>query len=281
MHIAVLLTVHNRKNKTLGCLRGLFSQDNVSNCAIDVFLVDDGCTDGTSDSVKKEFPNVHIIEGDGNLFWNRGMRLAWETAAKYNPDFYLWLNDDTTLMSDSITRLLTCSKQLQDKSIVVGSTYASKENKTLSYGGRLKTHNNPFVIPDSEHAIECDTFNGNIVLIPHSVFELVGFNDNYYHHSFGDFDYGIAAGLKGVKSYVAPGYYGYCTRNNPIPCFRRRCYSLVTRYKILYSPLGYNPIEDFHLNRKYQPLCLCIWYFIKLHLNVLFTVDHIKCQVNK
>lgn len=237
-------------------------------------MMDDASIDGTGECVRKSFPNVQIIEGDGNLFWNRGMRLAWETAAKEAPDYYFWLNDDTTLMLDSINRLLSCSKKLQDHSIVVGSTYVSAEDKTLSYGGRLKKHNNPFVVPDDKVPTECDTFNGNIVLIPKYVFEKVGFNDNYYHHSFGDFDYGIVAGMKGIKSYVAPGFYGYCKRNNPIPLFRRKCYSIAQRYKLLYSPRGYNPVEDFHLNRKYLPIGLCVWFFIKLHINVLFTVDH-------
>lgn len=38
-----------------------------------------------------------------------------------------------------------------------------------------------------------DSFNGNIVLIPLSVFNILGFNDNYFTHSFGDLDYGLRA----------------------------------------------------------------------------------------
>lgn len=273
--IAILLTVHNRREKTLKCLERLFSVD-IRDTIMRVVLCDDNSTDGTGDAVKEFFPEVMLIEGDGNLFWNRGMRRAWEYASKINPDYYLWLNDDTELMNDSIFRLLSCSEHFDDKSIIVGSTCESSQIRTLTYGGRLKTHNNPFVLPDKEKPTKCDTFNGNVVLIPRFVYEKIGYNDKFYRHSFGDFDYGISAGIKGIDCYVAPGYYGYCKRNNPIPRFRRKCYSLIERYKILYSPLGYNPIEDFHLNKKYRPLWLCILYFIKLHINVLFTVDHTK-----
>ncbi len=274
--IAILITVHNRKEKTLSCLERIKRQQLNTDVNVAVFLADDGSTDGTEDEVRKFYPKVNIIKGDGTLFWNRGMRLAWESASKINPDYYLWLNDDTYLMDNAFQRLLLSSSKMDDQSIIVGSTYVSPNNKILSYGGRLKKHNNPFITPDETQCLPCDTFNGNIVLIPRKVFEIVGYNDTYYHHSFGDFDYGIVAGLKGVSSYVAPGYYGYCGRNNPIPLFRRKCYSIFKRYKLLYSPLGYNPIEDFHLNRKYQPLFLCVWYFIKLHINVLFAVDHTK-----
>lgn len=273
--IAVIMTVHNRKEKTISCLSYLF-QNKSTDFLIDIYITDDGCTDGTKEAVSERYPDVTIIQGDGSLFWNRGMRLAWAYASKEDPDYYLWLNDDTELMPDALSRLLNSSLRMEDKSIIVGSTYISSKDKKLSYGGRLKKHNNPVVEPDNTECVQCDTFNGNVVLIPRSVFEKLGYNDNYYHHSFGDFDYGIVAGLKGVRSYIAPGYYGYCGRNNPIPQFRRKCYSVIKRYKLLYSPLGYNPFEDFHLNRKYQPLLLCVWYFIKLHINVLFAVDHTK-----
>lgn len=90
--IAILITCHNRKNKTLKCLKHLSEQA----IKLDIYLVDDGCTDGTSDAVKKEFPDVIIIQGDGELFWNRGMVKAWETASsRYDYDYYIWMNDDT------------------------------------------------------------------------------------------------------------------------------------------------------------------------------------------
>lgn len=80
--IAVLLTVHNRKEKTLCCLQNLFKQKIPNGYQIEVYLTDDGCTDGTPEAVHEQFPAVHIIKGDGSLFWNRGMYTAWDTAGK-------------------------------------------------------------------------------------------------------------------------------------------------------------------------------------------------------
>ena len=42
-----------------------------------VYLVDDGSRDGTSRSVAVRFPQISILEGDGSLFWNGGMRKAF------------------------------------------------------------------------------------------------------------------------------------------------------------------------------------------------------------
>ena len=89
---AVLLTVFNRKEKTLECLGRLFDQLPIEDLQIDVFLTDDGCTDGTAEAVENLFPSVHILKG----IWNRGMLMAWKAAAETrNYDAYLWLNDDT------------------------------------------------------------------------------------------------------------------------------------------------------------------------------------------
>ena len=60
---AVLLTVFNRKEKTLECLSRLFDQLPVEDLQIDVFLTDDGCTDGTAEAVENLFPSVHILKG--------------------------------------------------------------------------------------------------------------------------------------------------------------------------------------------------------------------------
>ena len=49
MNIAAILTCFNRKEKTLVCLRSLFSI--IPN--IEVYLTDDGCTDGTFDIVNQ------------------------------------------------------------------------------------------------------------------------------------------------------------------------------------------------------------------------------------
>jgi hypothetical protein len=40
----------------------------------------------TTYAVNKD-SEVHVIEGSGNLYWNRGMHLAWSEAVKSNKHF--------------------------------------------------------------------------------------------------------------------------------------------------------------------------------------------------
>ena len=90
MEAAVLLTVHNRKDKTLACLESCMSQVESMKAdgryTFSIWMTDDGCTDGTADAVVSAFPQVNIIHGDGSLYWNRGMCAAWEAASASSPD---------------------------------------------------------------------------------------------------------------------------------------------------------------------------------------------------
>lgn len=271
--VAVIMTVHNRKEKTIRCLKKLFENDIIENDII-CYLTDDGCTDGTAESVINQFPNVVIIEGDGTLFWNRGMYKAWNRALQDKPDYFLWLNDDTLLEKTAVSCLIDIVSKYQDEAIIVGSTCDSYGE--LSYGGRQFPRKHNIIVPDSYVSKPCSTFNGNIVLVPNKVVDKIGIIDPYFRHSFGDIEYGLRATKNGIRCIIAPGFLGKCNRNNPIPLFRRKQYSLLKRYKLLYSPLGFNPIEDFYLNKKYYPLWKCLLWYIKLHLNVLFSIDHTK-----
>lgn len=55
---------------------------------------------------------------------------------------------------------------------------------------------------------------GNIVLIPRSVVEIVGNLEPAFTHQRGDLDYGLRAKKLGCSIFVAPGYLGTCQQNS-------------------------------------------------------------------
>jgi GT2 family glycosyltransferase len=259
--IAILLTVHNRKDKTLKCLADLYAQVLPDDYVFEVYLTNDGCTDGTPEVIKDFYPKVHLIDGDGTLFWNRGMLKAWEAASKASHfDFYLWLNDDTTLFANALAVLLQTSEILEHKSIVVGSTCEESDSTTITYGGR--TAKGQLIKPIIGEALICTYFNGNIVLIPDFVF-----NKN----ALGDFDYGLRAKKIGINSYIAPGVLGSCNDHevrlstwcNPNQPFKKR-------WRAFRSPLGNNPEEYFIFERRHKGVLSATFHYITNHLRVFF-----------
>ena len=270
--IAVLLTCHNRKDKTHKCLSQLF-ENKSSNFILKVYLVDDKCTDGTVEIINEFFPQVNVIKSDGDLYWNLGMHLAWKIASKNDYDSYLWLNDDTYLNDDAINNLYEAHLK-KDKSIIVGTLLndLKDDDYLISYGGRMLNKRDNIITPDQNNLKICDLFNGNCVLIPKYVFKKIGNLDDYFHHSYGDFEYGLRAKNNNIESYIVPNFVGYCKKDIVDGNFKflSRKYNLIQRLKFLYSPLGKNPYEAFYISRKYNSFIYSFLVFLKLHYNVIF-----------
>ncbi len=266
--LAILITCHNRQQNTLKCLRALYKAGLPQNHNIEVFLVDDGSTDGTGSAVKNEFPMIHIIQGSGQLYWNRGMRLAWQTAAHHQDyDFYLWLNDDTYLFPDSILTLINDSIYTNHQALICGSTVSAITGE-ITYGGSLI--NGERVMPSSS-LNSCTFVNGNCVLIPKIVFETVGFLDPLFPHTIGDYDYGLRAKHKGIKLFVASKLIGYCEQNQSLPQWCLQKNPLFKRLKNLYSPLGNShPIYYFKYEIRHFGMGKAILHFVTIHLRVIF-----------
>lgn len=266
-YIAVLMTVFNRKEKTLLCLEKLFSQTLPPEVIIDIYITNDGCTDGTPEIIRKKYPQVNIIDGDGNLYWNRGMLSAWQEAYKKKDyDFYLWLNDDTYLYSNAISILINSSISEKHKSLIVGTTSSTTNRELLTYGGKYR---NKLIIPNG-CLQECDWINGNIVLIPRYVFKLVGMNDPIYHHSLGDNDYGFRVIEKGLKNYVAPCIVGECDRHSTISKWKNPSLPLSTRWKALREPTGICPEDFFIYEMRHKGLMIACFHYFTTHIHCFF-----------
>lgn len=234
------MTCHNRREQTLNCIKSLFEATLPKDTWLKVYLVDDGSTDGTTEAIKENFPKIKIIPGNGNLYWNKGMRLAWETAAEDdNFDFFLWLNDDTILDKNFLGELLGDFQEALDQekseSIIIGSCRNEIEHETFSYGGRDET--GP-IIPNGKIQ-KCKFINGNLVLIHHKIFDSIGNLSPLYTHAIGDNDYGLRAINAGYNCFVSKNFIATCPQNELAPWCNPR-YSLVKRFKNLYSPKGLN-----------------------------------------
>ena len=217
--LAVIMTCFNRRSVTLSCLHALYQQTNCID--FDVYLTDDGSSDGTTNAVISKYPQVKILQGDGNLFWVGGMRLAFAQAIQQDYDYYLWLNDDTILEKDAIEHLFNVHQKLlenkHENSIVVGTTKDIFTGKA-SYGGSIKSqkwYSNKYNFLGCTQVVQqCDTFFGNCVLIPCGVVQKVGNIDPAFIHSMGDIDYGLRSQKNGCSIWVAPGYVGSCSKNS-------------------------------------------------------------------
>ena len=259
--IAVLLTVHNRRDTTIRCLGDLFSNIIPPRVIIRVYMVDDGCTDGTPEAVSKAFPQVIIVKGNGNLYWNRGMWTAWKEAAKRDYDYYMWLNDDTMLYPNAVSVLVDTSAIYHEEAIIVGATQNPKHTR-VTYGGRIKE-----AIPQPNGVpVEVEYFNGNIVLIPRYVFDRVGNLYFYFTHSKGDFDYGLRARKEGIHIIQVGEVLGECDSHPTIDKWCNPDVPFMDRWKAMWKPNGMPPHETYHLEKKHKGLGTALLHYITIYI---------------
>lgn len=246
IQIACLMTCHNRKDATIACLESLMNQESIDNIEIEIFLVDDGCTDGTVEVVTDRFENINILRGNGQLYWCGGMRLAFGKALTKDFDFYLWLNNDIILLTHAINVLYETST-LKGPAIIIGSLQESQTGRH-SYGG-VNRHSKwpPFrfdsVLP-TDKPVPCDSCNGNLVLIPKAIAHSVGNLSAGFTHGIGDYDYGLRAQKQGFSCWIAPGYLGYCSRNSIRGTARDASLPFEERLKKMTTPVDFAPLKE-------------------------------------
>jgi GT2 family glycosyltransferase len=244
MKIAVLLTCFNRRELTLACLRRLDGQVLGAGVESRVFLVDDGSTDGTAEAVRTAFEGVRLIRGTGHLYWGGGTRLAWQTAAAEDDyDGYLWLNDDSMIEPDAVARLLTTLQQVggdPPRCIVVGR-FVDPETRQVQYGGWVRGA----LCDVANEPTPCEQMNGNLVLVPRSVYAELGELSKEFVHNGGDIDYSLRARKRGIGLWVAPGVAGTC-RSNPKNAWYDPSVPLVQRWRAMQSPKG-QPLKSTYV----------------------------------
>lgn len=219
--VAAVMTVFNRKDDTLTCLRSV-QQQGRHWAAVTTFVVDDASTDGTAEAIAEQFPEVRLLHGSGDLYWNGGMRKAFGAALAEGFDHYWWLNDDVELDDDALTALLDTlhevSKTRPNPPIVVGAMRDPDGGHTTYGGVRRENPGRPLdfsLVEPGDRPVRVQTMNGNCVVIPKEVAHNVGNIEPSYRQKMGDFDYGLRATQLGFEVWLAPSTHGVCATHPP------------------------------------------------------------------
>lgn len=269
--MTAILACHNRRDTTLAALEALFASCASDAIILDVVLVDDGSTDGTAAAVREAFDRVRVIRSDGSLYWAGAMALAETEAEWHNPDYLLWLNDDVRLDRSAIPAMLAVA-EAHTCAIVIGPT-RDPYSGVLTYSGVRLAWWHPLraqLVAPNGAPQPCDTFNGNIVLVPREVRRSVGPIDGSFAHGQADFDYGLRARTLGIEIVLAGSTVGTCPRNSVVGTFRDPSLSVSDRWRHILSQKGLSPRSHARYLRRHGGT---IWpvYFVAPYL--ILSVD--------
>jgi GT2 family glycosyltransferase len=205
--VAIVTPIYNGIEHTLKYLASINEQTYQN---IDVYIIDDGSTDDSTALIKRNFPTVKILHGDGNLWWSGATNLGAKQALQDGADFILTMNNDVELDPACVAESVNCIHD-QPRSLVGSKVYyASDRSKVWFFGARFDPHNAD-ILPiggrdeDFPDVIETDMLTGMGILIPAQVFQDIGLFDNVnFPQYYGDSDFSLRAKEKGYKLLVTP-----------------------------------------------------------------------------
>ncbi|MCF2518423.1 glycosyltransferase family 2 protein [Dyadobacter sp. CY351] len=207
--ICVVLAVHNRKVLTQNFLDSISRQSFQD---YKIIVVDDGSTDGTSEMIKANFPNVKLISGDGTLWWTASTNLAVKYAIdSLKAEYICTVNDDTEVDFYFLEELYNAAKGI-DKAIVGCFAYDIENRSKLLYDGstvnwltgKINVLNSEGKNNKDKDVLPVTYYIGRGVLIPSTVFKEAGFYDEKnFPQSWADNDLIFRAKEKGYKVFSA------------------------------------------------------------------------------
>lgn len=196
----VVMPVHNRVGFTRGCLCALERQTVTG---FQIVVVDDGSNDGTAEMVRREFPAVRLLRGDGTMWWAGATNLGVAEALGGGATHILTLNDDTVPAEDFVENLLRSAGEAPGA--LIGAFAVDATTGEPVYAGETiqwATASYRSHLGSVARRVEVTHFPGRGLLIPAQVFRRIGYYDGeHFPQTAADYDFTHRARRGGYRIY--------------------------------------------------------------------------------
>ncbi len=244
IRVEIVTPVHNRRDITLQCLKSI-SNLNSEGLNIGVVILDDGSTDGTSEAIREQFPNVDVVHGTGDLWFTEGTNVAVRGALEKDPKYILQINDDQVFDADSLRYMVETAERYPRT--VVGSLLllwdvphrlfqTAPVWDTWAGGWRHWYSQTIWTIPQRPWKV--DIIVGNCVLVPVAAINEHGLMNSKRYPNFGDAEYTPRLKRAGWQLVIDPRARVFCQPNTPPSRLSKM--SLRKMYDNLIGDLGKN-----------------------------------------
>lgn len=130
--VQLIILNWNGRDDTLACLESVKRIDYPN---FKVIVADNGSSDGVVDIIRRDFPNVHIIENHANLGFAAGNNSAIAYALESGAEFIFLLNNDTVVDPAILPAFIKAAEQKPKGGVFGGKIYYYNNKEILWYAG--------------------------------------------------------------------------------------------------------------------------------------------------
>lgn len=219
--IFVIVPTHNRWAQLSNLLSSLAKSDYPN---FQTVVIEDGCTDGTPQRCRAEYPEVHVVHGDGNLWWSGAINKGLYYALKQGADAILWINDDDFLEAGALNALVDSWKRNGKRSVISARVRSTDPDDKVEWVGQNAPLWHPdYDFPNSEPfdstALDIPMKHppgGHGLLFPAPLFHEIGLIDiRHFPHYHADHDFHYRAIKAGYQYILTPQAVVWNTPNAP------------------------------------------------------------------
>lgn len=219
--LLVIIVSYNAMRWAERCFNSLHSSTIVP----DVFVLDNGSTDGTQVYIKKHFPTIIFRQSDTNVGFGKANNLGLQYALDNDYDFVYLLNQDAWVMPDTFENLINISRKHPEYGILSPMQMkADLEHMDGNFVTNVICNHQrvePFFVEDLFFNRKKEVYEVSFVMAAHwlitrKCLEIVGgFNPSFPHYGE-DENYTIRTNYWKFKVGIVPCACGIHDRANPV-----------------------------------------------------------------
>jgi len=220
VELSIVIVNFNTKEDIKNCIKSIFDSKQITN--FEVWVVDNNSSDGSSELLEWEFPNVRLIKNNENAGFSKANNLALK---QIESPFVLLLNPDTIVQDQVFDKTIEFLKANNDAGMVSCKLVKAGGNLDLAcrrsfpsaFDGfcravglsRLFPHSRLFArynltyLPEDQMS-EVDAVNGAFMMMKQEAIKKVGLLDEDYFMYMEDLDWCFRFKKKGWRIFYLP-----------------------------------------------------------------------------
>ena len=213
MKVLTIIVTYNGMRWAQQCLQSLRD----SEVATDLFVIDNGSTDGTQQFIQEHYPEAYFVQNSHNEGFGRANNQGMIYALQHGYDYVYLLNEDAWIMPDTLGLLIDCHRHHPDFGILspaqlqadglLDRNFAQgpcSQNPRLQHAITTQPFKNPNSLEaDSfEEVYDVETVMAAHWLLPVSTIRTVGLFSPTYPHYGEDDDYTARTRFHGLRTGV-------------------------------------------------------------------------------